>query len=1525
MNYEGEEGGCCLEEPCSRPSSKPDQIVLCSGASQRALCQDKAEIKNQCSSHDEACCSDVQAAEEIPSWESLQSISFASWTSTLCRDVLRTKTPFAAFLRSSLSVRRSTEVGSDKALFPLPVPKEGIFVDCSKGGSRCRRRRAFDRALHVIVMALNFWHADFRFVPVSELSKIPSSSQSRCLVNMRNLLKACGNCQELVSVPSSGRRTTSLTAQLADLCEFLTWQGASADPYRGGFQGADSGLADVWIQPDKTRDESLTPYRSLDASRLKLSGSGAWDPTSFLSDALWMAYVEPASLVFRSDPGTLDVPDLTKEDGDEVLALAKVWDARGLLFLVHDQPDMTPTSMRFFNCYKAQQVDRMIGDRRARNAIEGIIPGASRALPTAVSLACLEIDPAKERFSVCISDRKDFYHQFKVSPERAKTNVCYPPLPLQELADTSAFAAWAQDFALKKRKKYDRLLHGDFLGKDRKPQPMCDVSPDMQVRVCFASLPQGDALGVEFAVDSHRALMASRGLLPEINELRSDRVFRGDKDLCGLVIDDFYTLSILPAERSANGASWACTTMQSAQNLYQSEGLLGSSEKDVYDADFAKVTGAELDSSESTRALGLATLASPWKKRMSLSFLSLKLAALRYTTDRHLCLLGGWVHSLLYRRPMMSVLAEAFHLVSAQQVDQEKPRVIPLPRKVAQELTILAVLAPLMTTDLSAVLQSEVYATDASDAKGAIVKTHVTPTLARALWRSGRKKGGYVRMLSREQALVQKLDFLAEQFPEEQDHEATLGPQKPLALRFHFIEVCGGSGKVSACVAERGWVVGPVLDLDRSPHYDFKSLRVLSWIFHLLEEGLLDACMLEPPCTTFSPAQHPASRSYELPRGFDPTDEKTHLGTMLALRALAVLWKACQVEALALLEQPRKSKMRRLSEWEFLVASGLAQEFITASCMFGSIHLKEFVFLACGLEGESLCRRCSKDHEHVQIAGQWTKPSATYVDALAQELAETFHKALLRKLRVEHTWNYKKGGLENPLCNDVLLSASWKPVRAWRWPRPRHINIQESTVVEVLLRQLALDTPKTRQVIALDSNVGLSSLVKGRSSSKGLQPVLRRVGATVVVGSLYPAYHFSPTRWNPADHPTRDNEMPEPLKSGLDQNAELPELLDFARGESLRRPYANWVRLFSLLRPGPYPWFSVSESWRFMHHKLRHFPFRYSLRHVCQDFSVLDFDSTLGFPGEGPSLCLWIWIFFVFLPRSPGLGSYVAWTFHVFSDPVLSFSGPLRFGSLDYALPWTMQASWNFASLQPELPPSTSKPEPCRSVRPSHQGIVLYGFSRLWTLRLVSLVSVFECSSAVSHGVAVLPRDAGDKRRAASRGILELPTGRPVLGQTQKQRDVLVAGFDEWLKGEGFSLQEILFVAEPDVETLNIQLERFGRLLYRAGRPYNHYVETINGLTGKRPRVRSATTCVGPGLCLAQKRAAKPSPCLAMASTALNLEHCTFLGMAVGCRHHSIVLGWAHKDWRSFGCLSQSVGFTAGCGKYQRFHPPPDR
>ena len=105
------------------------------------------------------------ADDSLPTRSSLQTFSFLRWTSSLCHQVLSSCTPFASFLKWTLHIARSSEVASAKVLFPLPLPKVGVFHVSKGAGSRERRRKAFDQAVHITVMALNFRHADFKFPP----------------------------------------------------------------------------------------------------------------------------------------------------------------------------------------------------------------------------------------------------------------------------------------------------------------------------------------------------------------------------------------------------------------------------------------------------------------------------------------------------------------------------------------------------------------------------------------------------------------------------------------------------------------------------------------------------------------------------------------------------------------------------------------------------------------------------------------------------------------------------------------------------------------------------------------------------------------------------------------------------------------------------------------------------------------------------------------------------------------------------------------------------------------------------------------------------------------------------------------------------------------------------------------------------------------------------------------------------------------------------------------------------------------
>ena len=1088
-------------------------------------------------------------------WNSLQTFSFRQWCSRLLSEALATKTPFAAFLKTTLQASRSCINAPEQALFPLPFPKLGIFRSCpSRVSSRVRAKLHFDQAFHVMIAALNYLHADCSFPPLDLMIRIPSRAQQSALWNLRCLFKAFGNSGEEFQVPRSGRRSTNLIASLCDLSEFLTRSGAGVEPYKCGFSGDGSSLMHGnQICPDLSLAEELVPYRQLDFSRIRLSGRGDWDPRCHLSDALVLPFLEPEVLCGQTSFDFDNLPNLEREDPDQVLGLAKLWDVNGLLHLRADlvEEERRPACIRCFNCFKDADQDRLIGDRRGRNQLELSVLGPSRHLPTGPSLCVLEL-PKHCTLSVCASDRKDFYHQFKVAPTRSRTNVMWPPLPVSFLQSTRAYedllARFSQSKKLGREDKGDNLRNlegplGSALSFSKKAKP--PKGNDL-VHCCFGTIAQGDHLGVELATDSHRNLLASRGLLCNHEDLVTSRPFAGNDVLQGLVIDDYFSVSIEPCG-FAEGSSAAFDRFKRADRVYRQECLLGSPHKDIVEQCRAKIAGAELDASPETLALDVATAGSPAQKRLALSLVSLELSKLRWTTDSlHACLVGGWTSALMFRRQLMSVLFHSHTLVDSSLLDSSSPKVVPLPRKVAEELTLLAILAPLMCADLRAAQSKSVFCTDPSDRKGAIVESCVPAHLGRFLWRTGSKKGGYAKLMNKEEARLCKAygyDCLGFDEP---SHAAWTSPKRSPLLRYDFIEVCGGAAKVSKYLAKDGWVIGPCLDLDRSGHFDLSSFDLLRWILYLLENSLLDGFLVQPPCTTFSPAQHPALRSYHLPRGFSPLEPRTLLGTCLALRSLALIMVSSRIGALGMLEQSRRSKMAWLPEWRWLVENGWAHEEWLASCMYGSMHQKEFRFLVANLESSQLHRKCDRKHRHVKVEGKFTKASAVYTDELAEALAQCFSKGLRRKKACEAYREVDVVGLESVVFNDLLLSAHWSVKDEWHWKNPAHINIHETAAVSRLFKQVAIDSPKTRFSVGIDSHVALSALAKGRSPSYGLRPVLRRAACSCLAGALYPSFHFAPTRWNVADCPTRDVPLPPPSKGSFCQDLSFGELLSLS-------------------------------------------------------------------------------------------------------------------------------------------------------------------------------------------------------------------------------------------------------------------------------------------------------------------------------------------------------------------------------------------
>ena len=124
---------------------------------------------------------------------------------------------------------------------------------------------------------------------------------------------------------------------------------------------------------------------------------------------------------------------------------------------------------------------------------------------------------------------------------------------------------------------------------------------------------------------------------------------------------------------------------------------------------------------------------------------------------------------------------------------------------------------------------------------------------------------------------------------------------------------------------------------------------------------------------------------------------------------------------------------------------------------------------------------------------------------------------------------------------------------------------------------------------------------------------MKKASSLCIAFGLYPAGRFAPTRLNPGDAPSRLVDIPDPVPYSLHAMCDSSGLWSLAKLSSLKRWAANWARLVLLLHPSIIALLASSESVR----KSPKIPIE------NHEWS-LDFDSTLGFPGEGPRLIAYL-------------------------------------------------------------------------------------------------------------------------------------------------------------------------------------------------------------------------------------------------------------------------------------------------------------
>ncbi|CAE7264088.1 unnamed protein product [Symbiodinium sp. CCMP2592] len=1073
------------------------------------------------------------------------------------------------------------------ALFPLPLPCDGAFarfpLECS---SRFRRRVMHRRLLHIVCMALNFLHSNFVPIPLSALQRPHNAAQRSLVAHVGRHLKAFGASVGEFSLSDSGRRNPQLIARLSELLAFLSASSAATgDAY--------ADLSGTAVPMHNELRPGLDPFKSLDVSRLRLSGRGAWDPLPHLPDELYMAYAEPRSLHHGAPPGDEFLPVWTRESPAQTASLASLWDELGLLRLVPASISCSESYRlaRAFNCYKTVDKDRMIIDRRGQNAAEARLPGPSLFIPVGPMLGMLEANPGKQSVLCAATDRKDFYHQLQAGENKAVCNALGPALPRAQVQHLKAFRNLLRPPA-------EWLGGSSFALSGQRPSLLFDPSHFL---ICFGAVAQGDHLGVEFGTACHSSVLSAGGLLAEHQRLCANRPFKGLSAAEGLVIDDYFSVCV--HDLTSRSPPLCLSHLWAAKKIYRDEGLLGSDDKDILAEPFAKIAGAQVNSTAYARSLGLITVSAPSDKRVALAMVTLEAARFGSITDSLLLsLIGSWTSVALFRRPLMAVLSSAYAVAPGATVNASLPRLCLLPRAASQELVLLSVLSLLAAADLSAPFGDWLYATDASERKAA------DASLLRPLWRTASKKGGYSRLFSKEEAVLARFTDR-----EPYDLRMQAGPSgaslsRPLAYFFDFLEAGVGCGQVSSVLTGLGRSVGPYLAPCNSSAYDLSNLRTFEWLLFLIQHRRLRSLLLLPPTTTFLTSGWPSKRSRDFPKGRLPPSSRTLRANLLASRFLAAFFSALSCGVVCVLGHPGSSYLTCWPEWRRLLCMGATELSLCLGPFLGTC-CKDCKFLVFGIDLSSLlvpCRLCASAVKTSLRSGLDFSFPASFAKALATE----FDHALRRVSHVDSHLRLSTDGLENPVLNDIVLSLSWEEGSAWTWRSPTHINILETASILRLLRSLAPGGPQ-RVVVLVDSSVAFNACAKGRSPSFGLMPVLRKIAAVCLASGLTVSFHFVPTRLNPGDCPTRDLDLPAPLASSFWGKLSHDELYEGLAMPKLRRWASNWARLVCLTCGCP-PAFRPSLGWRALRSSSRLF------------------DSSLGYPGEGPSFRVFLWGFLFF-------------------------------------------------------------------------------------------------------------------------------------------------------------------------------------------------------------------------------------------------------------------------------------------------------
>ena len=409
-------------------------------------------------------------------------------------------------------------------------------------------------------------------------------------------------------------------------------------------------------------------------------------------------------------------------------------------------------------------------------------------------------------------------------------------------------------------------------------------------------------------------------------------------------------------------------------------------------------------------------------------------------------------------------------------------------------------------------------------------------------------------------------------------------------ILYDCIEIFRGTGNWSSAHESRGLRVHP--GIENSGQLlrvaDLSNDAVVHELVSLALRRVISDWHAGVPCLSFGVLRRPQVRSMQCPAGFDPSDPFTQHHNQLARRTAFIMIIALLSGLWISVEQPGASRMFHLHCYRVLVMLGCVISRF-ALCNFGSAFNKPSKWLHNKpwlLDLEGSCQ-CPYQGDHFVVQGNFTREniitfkqrcrpscsavygkepfvgqavssfSAAYPYKLVHQMASGLIKAKQGVVsKIPHEKQIDSLGEVGMFCNEPPISIPTDPVYPqrpghedpqwilelcdclvfkelfrYRFKRPGHINVNEARTYKSLIKTVAKGEPDTRFLAILDSRVTIGAASKRRSSSSAISNILRGSIAYCVGGNIYPGLLHGPSDKNPADAPSRNRDVPAPIRA----------------------------------------------------------------------------------------------------------------------------------------------------------------------------------------------------------------------------------------------------------------------------------------------------------------------------------------------------------------------------------------------------------